>query len=70
VRQDYLLLAGSEDHFIPVEQFYQQIAALKNVRSLTARLFTSAEQAQNHCQIGNISLAIQEITSWLERMPN
>jgi pimeloyl-ACP methyl ester carboxylesterase len=69
VTQDYLLLAGNEDHFIPVEQFYQQIQGLKNVRSLTARLFTPAEQAQNHCQVGNISLAFREITAWLDRTP-
>ena len=66
VKQDVLLLAGSEDFGIPVEQFYQQIEALKNVRSLTARLFTRAEQAQNHCQMGNLELALDVIVNWIE----
>ncbi len=66
VKQDVLLLAGSEDFGIPVEQFYQQIEALKNVRSLTARLFTRPEQAQNHCQVGNLELALDVIVNWIE----
>ena len=69
VTQDVLLLAGSEDHYVPVTQFYEQIAALKNARSLTARLFTRAESAQNHCQAGNYGLAFQVITAWLEMTP-
>ena len=66
VTQHVLLLAGSEDHYVPVQQFYQQIAALKHTRSLTARLFTRAESAQNHCQAGNYGLALQVITAWLD----
>jgi pimeloyl-ACP methyl ester carboxylesterase len=66
IKQDVLLLAGTEDFGIPVEQFYQQIEALKNVRSLTARLFTRAEQAQNHCQVGNLKLALDVIVNWIE----
>ena len=66
VKQDVLLMAGSEDFGIPLDQFYRQIEALKNVRSLTARLFTRAEQAQNHCQIGNLELALDFIINWIE----
>src|ERR1700674_4936627 len=40
IRQDVLLLAGSEDHYVPMEQWQHQIRMLKNGRSLTARLFT------------------------------
>ncbi|NLT14864.1 MAG: alpha/beta hydrolase [Clostridiales bacterium] len=66
VEQDVLLLAGQEDFIVPVDHFYKQIEALKNVRSLTARLFTRVEQAQNHCQVGNITLALDTIRNWLE----
>jgi hypothetical protein len=66
LQQDVLLLAGTEDLGIPLEQFYRQIEALKNVRSLTARMFTRAEHAQSHCQIGNLGLAIDYITNWIE----
>jgi pimeloyl-ACP methyl ester carboxylesterase len=66
VKQDTLLMAGSEDNIIPLSHFYQQIAALKNARSLTARLFTRVEHAQNHCQVGNLRLAVDTITNWID----
>jgi hypothetical protein len=66
VKQEVLLLAGAEDHIIPLNHFYLQRDALKNVRSLTTRLFTRAEQAQNHCQIGNLGLAISYISDWID----
>jgi pimeloyl-ACP methyl ester carboxylesterase len=66
VKQDVLLMAGSEDNLIPLSHFYQQIEALKNARSLTARLFTRKEQAQNHCQVGNLRLAVDYITDWID----
>ena len=66
VTQDVLLLAGSEDHLVPLAQFYRQIGALTNTRLLTARLFTRAESAQNHCQAGNYGLASQVIAAWLD----
>ncbi len=65
VRQDVLLLAASRDHFVPMEMFHKQIEALTHVRSLTARLFTEAEQAQNHCEEGNRGLALRVILDWL-----
>lgn len=66
--QDVLLMAGQNDHYIPVNQFYDQIRTLTNVRSLTARLFTKAENAQNHCQVGNIGLSLDVIVNWLDQI--
>lgn len=66
VTQDVLLMAGAEDHYVPLHQFYDQTETLRNVRSLTARLFTRAEQAQNHCQIGNLALSLQVVVGWLD----
>jgi alpha-beta hydrolase superfamily lysophospholipase len=63
--QDVLLMAGAEDHAIPVHQLPDQIATLPNVRSLTARLFTRVEQAQNHCQVGNMGLAFRIMIDWM-----
>jgi hypothetical protein len=63
--QDILLLAGAEDHYIPVHQLPDQIATLTHVRSLTARLFTRAEQAQNHVQVGNMGLAFLVMIDWM-----
>jgi hypothetical protein len=59
-------MAGTEDHLVPLNQFYDQIAQLTQVRSLTARLFTRFDEAQNHIQVGNIGLAVRVITSWLD----
>lgn len=66
IKQDVLLLAGSEDHYVPVEQFHQQITMLTNARSVTARLFTRDECAQNHCQVGNYGLALKTMVNWLD----
>ncbi|MCK9590401.1 MAG: alpha/beta hydrolase [Methanoregula sp.] len=66
VKQDVLILTGAEDHFIPLKMHYKQVNALKNARSLTARIFTREEQAQNHCQVGNIGLALDVMLKWIE----
>ncbi len=66
--QDVLLMAGAEDHYIPVHQLPDQISTLTHVRSLTARLFTRAEQAQNHVQVGNMGLAFRVIIDWMESL--
>jgi hypothetical protein len=68
VKQDVLLFAGSEDHYVPLQQFYDQIQMLKNVHSLTARLFTEKEQAQNHVQVGNTELSLQTIIGWIRSL--
>ena len=68
ITQDVLLLAGSEDHYVPLEQWHDQMRMLKNARSITARLFTRIESAQNHCQVGNYGLALMTIVNWLDAM--
>lgn len=59
VKQDVLIITGAEDHFIPLKMHYKQANALKNARSVSARIFTSEEQGQNHCQVGKIGLALE-----------
>ncbi len=66
ITQDVLLLAGAEDHIVPLDQLWRQARNLRNARSLTTRVFTAAEQAQNHCQIGNVGLALDFVRSWLD----
>ena len=68
ISQDVLLLAGSEDHYVPIAQWYDQIRMLGNARSITARLFTRSECAQNHCQVGSYGLALRTIVTWLDGM--
>lgn len=66
VTQHVLLLAGSEDHLVPMEHLYRQIKLLKNARSITTRIFTKNESASNHCQAGNYGLALKTIVHWLD----
>jgi alpha-beta hydrolase superfamily lysophospholipase len=66
VEQDVLLMAGRADHYVPLSQLGDQIATLTRARSITARVFTEAEQAQNHVQVGNLGLALRVIVDWLE----
>jgi hypothetical protein len=54
VEQDVLLLAGEKDAFQPVIQ----MRALTVSGSVTDRIFIAAEQAQQHCGFGNISLVL------------
>lgn len=65
VDQDVLLLAGENDLFQPVTLYYKQKAALTNARSVTGRIFTKAEQADHHCAIGNIGLALDVMLEWM-----
>jgi pimeloyl-ACP methyl ester carboxylesterase len=66
VRADVLLLAGADDHYVPLRQLGRQADALVNARSVTTRIFTAAEQASNHCQLGNIGAVSRLIESWLD----
>lgn len=66
VKQDVLILTGNEDHFIPMKIHDLQVAALTNARSVTPRVFTRAEHAQNHCQVGNMGLALETMAAWME----
>ena len=66
ITQDVLVLAGSEDHYVSMEQFHAQMKVLVNAGSVTGRIFTPMENAQNHCQVGNMGLAIDTIINWIE----
>jgi pimeloyl-ACP methyl ester carboxylesterase len=66
VRADVLLLAGADDHYVPLKQLGRQAGTLTNARSVTTRIFTAAEQASNHCQLGNIGAAARLMTAWLD----
>ena len=66
VRADVLLLAGADDHYVPLKQLGRQAGVLSSARSVTTRIFTAAEQASNHCQLGNIGAAARLMTAWLD----
>lgn len=66
VTQDVLLMAGTKDLGVPLHQLGDQVLTLTAARSVSGRVFTEAEQAQNHCQVGNTGLAIKVILDWLD----
>ena len=68
VTADMLLLAGTDDHYVPLHQLYRQARNLTAARSVTTRVFTAAEQASNHCQIGNVGAAVRTILSWVDTL--
>jgi pimeloyl-ACP methyl ester carboxylesterase len=71
VAQDVLILTGREDHFVPfgmqLKMHDRQVDVLNNARSVTGRIFTKEEHAQNHCQVGNMGLALREMEDWITK---
>ena len=67
VKQDVLILTGKDDHLIPYKMHSKQIKALLNARSVTGRVFTKKEHAANHCQVGNLGLALDTMLDWLDK---
>jgi pimeloyl-ACP methyl ester carboxylesterase len=65
VTQDVLLLAGSHDHYVPARQLASQLDSLTSARSVTVRVLTQFENAQNHVHIGNTELSLQVMTAWM-----
>jgi pimeloyl-ACP methyl ester carboxylesterase len=66
LEQDVLLLAGAEDHYVPLHQLGDQAASLTSARSVTTRIFTRRDHAHAHCQVGNFPLAVQVMSSWFD----
>jgi pimeloyl-ACP methyl ester carboxylesterase len=66
ITQDVLLLLGEKDHFIPLKMLDMQVKALTSARSVTTRVFTKEEHAENHCQVGNIGLSLEVMLRWLD----
>jgi pimeloyl-ACP methyl ester carboxylesterase len=65
IEQDVLLLAGAEDHYVPLRQLQDQIRSLTAARSLSARVFRRQESAQNHVHVGNVGLSLRVIAAWI-----
>lgn len=65
VDQDCLYFAATEDHLVPMDQFFKQGQALVNARSFTGRIFTAEEHASHHCHIGNMGLANKVASEWM-----
>jgi len=70
IRQDVLILAGTEDHFIPFHQVADFERSLVDARSVTTRTFDRASGGGQHCQCGAYSLMHAVVFDWLlEKFP-
>jgi pimeloyl-ACP methyl ester carboxylesterase len=65
IQQDVLLLSGAKDHFVPIKMHKMQVDALINANSITDKIFTKNDNAENHCQIGNTGLLLKIILEWI-----
>ena len=68
IKQDVLIVMGTQDHLVPAEQAWISAKAMTNARSMSVRMITAEEQGAEHCQIGNPQLTIEEIIGWLQRL--
>lgn len=59
-----LIFAGEHDRFQPLALAKLQERALTGA-PVTMRVFTAAENADQHCQMGNLPLATAELCDWL-----
>jgi hypothetical protein len=60
VKQDVFLTEGEDDHLFNTDWLYRIMRELVCARSVTARIFTAREGAEQHCQVGNSALAREE----------
>ena len=65
ITQDVLIMAGEADTFQPLSLATAQREALRHASRVQQRVFTRAESAESHCQMGNIGLAAQVLCHWL-----
>ncbi|MEJ6347970.1 alpha/beta hydrolase [Holzapfeliella sp. He02] len=65
VKQEVLLLAGTQDIYVPVETIGQEQRELINAKSIVTKLFTEKSGGSGHCQIGYKYMAAQIIAEFL-----
>jgi len=65
IKSDVLILAGTEDHFVPFEQVAQFEKALTTARSVTTRIYDRASGGAEHCQFGAQALWHADFFDWM-----
>ena len=68
VTQDMLILAGRDDHMIMPSLFCEEFDLLPNVRSLALQMYSNMDDAGNHCNMGNMKLALDTMVRWMDQM--
>ncbi|MFC2086324.1 alpha/beta fold hydrolase [Bacteroidota bacterium] len=70
IKQDVFIISSESDHFVPIKMHKKQLEALTNAKSVTDRIFKKEEHAHNHCQVGNVGLALETMKQWIEEKTN
>lgn len=65
INQDCLLLAGKEDQYVPYKRLRQIQRELINSSYVQFKLFTKETGGEQHCQVGQMNLAFDEIRQFL-----
>ena len=70
IKGDVLILAGEDDHFVPVEQVKQFENGLTQARSVTSVIYDRGSGGAEHCQLGAVTLWHAVFFDWLaEKFP-
>lgn len=68
ITQNVLLLGGENDAFQPPKLMYKQQAALINAKSVKTIVLQKEDHADQHCQMGNLQLALDTMLDWLNQL--
>lgn len=65
IKAHVLYLTGKDDHFVPYKMHDWQVKLFTGCKSFADKVYTRETQANNHCQVGNIGLMLDDILLWL-----
>jgi alpha-beta hydrolase superfamily lysophospholipase len=65
IQGDVLILAGTEDHFIPLKQVDDFKSVLSRARSVTTKVYDRASGGAEHCQLGAHTLWHADLFTWI-----
>lgn len=65
IRCDVLILAGTDDHFVPIEQVKKFEISLTQARSVTTVVYDRESGGAEHCQLGAVTLWHATFFDWL-----
>ncbi len=68
IEADVLILAGADDHFIPVSQAADFARALTGARSVRSIVYQRNSGAAEHCQMGAQSMWHADLFDWVEHI--
>lgn len=68
ITQDVLLLGGEKDAMISSKIHREQEDEMPNAKSVKVRILTDADEASDHCNFGNIKLAMDVMLEWLSEI--